>query len=444
MKLAKLLSKVIVENSRFQVLYDKNVKPEKGKKPSMDFETLKALIIADPDTKLPEGKDIDEMTIQDMDNVKVGKFTQWIIKNFVNPKTELEIGSPEYKSYMKRYRELYMEDLYRISENLKKFMKAQQYLPQENRDINKLTPKSLSELMRDFQLPEKLKKKEQEKEIKQSRKGYEHSGSKIVFRGPNWTVVKIEGIGPEQKDAACYFGGSHQYDKGETQWCTSSPGLSHWENYLKRGPLYVILPNESSDLSKVTGLPVERYQFHFQDNMFMDRHDDSVDLIEFFKNKPELKDYFKNEFMKSMLSQSQGETIKIEYPNSPESTFIGIYGFDNLFDSLPDTIKSIHFSNKSSQKIELDIPPTISKFKSLKNILFNNCLKSLPEEIGECKDLDFISLPNNKSLKKIPNSIMSLPNLSFIVLKGSDGVKLPKGWNETFEEVAGSGIYTKK
>ena len=99
MKFTSILTNLILENSRFQVLLDKFVKPVikptetpqkgvKGKKPKglMDFETLKAIIFADPTTKIPEGMDIDidSATETNMDNVKVGKFTQWLIKNFVN------------------------------------------------------------------------------------------------------------------------------------------------------------------------------------------------------------------------------------------------------------------------------------------------------------------------------------------------------------------------
>ncbi len=46
----------------------------------MDFDTLKAIILADPTTRIPQGQDIDELSVQDMENVKVGKYTQWMLK----------------------------------------------------------------------------------------------------------------------------------------------------------------------------------------------------------------------------------------------------------------------------------------------------------------------------------------------------------------------------
>ena len=98
MKITTLLSKLILEQSRFQVLFDKMVKPpvsldkkktkEKG---LMDFETLKTIIFADPTTKAPEGFNVEEATENDMEPVKVGKYAQWLLKNFVSPKmSELE------------------------------------------------------------------------------------------------------------------------------------------------------------------------------------------------------------------------------------------------------------------------------------------------------------------------------------------------------------------
>jgi hypothetical protein len=112
----QLLSNLILENSRFQILYDKLVKPSakpaqgaegRRAKGIMDFETLKAIIFADPTTRIPEGLgDIDEISIQDMDKVKVGKYTQWLLKNFVSaPITgeegEIEKDNQEYKRRFK-------------------------------------------------------------------------------------------------------------------------------------------------------------------------------------------------------------------------------------------------------------------------------------------------------------------------------------------------------
>ena len=139
MKFTSILTNLILENSRFQVLLDKFVKPIikptetpqkgfKGKKPKglMDFEMLKAIIFADPTTKIPEGIDIDSATETDMDNVKVGKFTQWLLKNFVNPKNEdlnitPESNEKDIKQAKTEFQRLFIEDLFKTTDDLTKF-----------------------------------------------------------------------------------------------------------------------------------------------------------------------------------------------------------------------------------------------------------------------------------------------------------------------------------
>ncbi len=58
MRFQDLLRRVIVEQSRMDVLADKLTKAEKGKKPLLTPEELFALVVADPQTKVTEGVDI--------------------------------------------------------------------------------------------------------------------------------------------------------------------------------------------------------------------------------------------------------------------------------------------------------------------------------------------------------------------------------------------------
>jgi hypothetical protein len=96
MKITSLLSNLITENARLQLLFDKFVKPnpkmksEPGRpaKGIMDFDTLKNIIFGDPDTKVPNGFNKEGATFEEMSKVKVGKYVQWMLKNFVQPKLE--------------------------------------------------------------------------------------------------------------------------------------------------------------------------------------------------------------------------------------------------------------------------------------------------------------------------------------------------------------------
>jgi len=458
MRFTKLLSNLVVEQSRFQVLYDKLVKPssknknvegEKKAKGVMDFETLRAIILADPTTKVPEGTDIDTLSAQDMnDKVKVGKYAQWLLKNYINaPLTpeekELDYRSPDYKRAVQRAKDLFMEDLYKVTDDLRKFERAKQYLPQDQRDINKFTVETLFDTLKDFQIPEKKRAELEKKEAKKTREGFKHAGGEIIFEGPNWTLIKIEDKGSIGKDAAIYYGGFHEYDQGESRWCTSSPGLTYFNGYIKDGPLYVVFPNDDKGkVGKKTGLPEERYQFHFPSNQFMDRHDRQINLVETL-NGPmkELKEFFKPEFAKGLVSQS-GNKVEINYPNSSAGKFVALYGFDDLFDSLPENIQFLIISNESKENIALVVPETLSRFTNLEALQLRNIVKKLPESIGNLKNLNFIALTGNSQLESLPESIADIDSLHFINIAGSNpNLKIPKRLKEKLSD-EGDGFYT--
>ena len=107
-----------------------------------------------------------------MEPVKVGKYAQWLLKNFVNPSmSELELPadqeidrtSKSYKKATMEFKRLFLEDLYKTTDDLKKYERFKGQLPQESRDIAKLTPDTLFELVKDFSL-QKTKGSKQEKE----------------------------------------------------------------------------------------------------------------------------------------------------------------------------------------------------------------------------------------------------------------------------------------
>ena len=450
MKFTSLLSNLIVEESRFQILYDKLVKPTASRegdtrKPKglMDFETLKALILADPTTRVPQGEDIDTLTLDKMDGVKVGKYTQWMLKNFVKPtftdeRNEVEKGTAEYSRMMNEYRRLFMEDLFKVTKDLQKYERFKNQFPQDKRDINKLTVDDVFELTKDLSL-DKTKATKSEKE--KAKITYEHPGADVIFRGPNWTLVKIEDKGTLGSDAASFYGGYYLYEKGETRWCTSPHNSDHFKTYIKDGPLYVVLANnDGGKVGKKTGLPQERYQFHFPSHQFMDRHDKPVKLVELLNGKmAELKDTLKPELAKGLV-QKGGDKVEINYPADLSGTFIALFGFDELFATLPVDIKHLLINNKSKDEIALDVPETISRFQSLDVLLLQNIVKTLPESVGSIKNLNFISLPDNKNLKSIPESISNLPNLAFLNLKGSPNAKIPESLKERLTD-EGSGFY---
>lgn len=444
MKFTNLLKTVILENSRFKLLYDRLVQKDakdkkEGKK--IPFEIFKKIVFADPDTKKPEGFDVDNATPETMENVKIGKYTQWLLKNFISPASadiDAEVGTPEYKRQVKAYQELFLEDIYKTTEDLKKFERFKGQLPQEARDINKLDKDQLFELVKDFKL-EKTKATKQEKE--EAAATYAHPGADIVFRGNNWTVAKISRGDSLGKNAACFYGGQHEYDKDETRWCTSSPGLNWFERYIKDGPLYVVLPNKGSKLGQVSKLPVERYQFHFPSGHFMDRSDRSVDLVKFLNGEmAELKEFFKPEFRKGLSSNiAGGNKLDIKIPGQAVAKFIALYGLEEIMNDLPKDLVHILIDNTSNDDITIDIPASIGELTNLRSILLKNVVSSIPDTICNCKELEILALSNNKKLKSIPDCIAKLPNLSFLNLQNTP-VELSKAFEDRVEP-KGNGMY---
>jgi len=173
----------------------------------------------------------------------------------------------------------------------------------------------------------------------------------------------------------------------------------------------------------------------------MDRADKPVNLVELLNGKlSEFKEIFKPEFAKGLVSKG-GNKVEINYPESSAGKFVALYGFDELFDSLPDSLESLTVNNKSSENIALDIPVSIGRFKQLENLMLRNVVKSLPDSIGDLTNLDMLSLPNNLSLDKLPESLTKIPNLSFINLRNSNtNIEIPESLASKLND-EGDGFY---
>jgi hypothetical protein len=450
MKITSLLSNLITENARLQLLFDKFVKPnpkmksEPGRpaKGIMDFDTLKNIIFGDPDTKAPNGFNKEGATFEEMSKVKVGKYVQWMLKNFVQPKLEYEVGTPEYKRAAQEYRRLFIEDMDKMNVDLLKFERFKGKLPEDQRDINKLTPAELSLAVDEFKLTKDSKSAKEERITKEN--PFQYPGSQIEVVTPNWTIVKVSENNQEGKNAAAYFGGYYdtrdEFD--ESNWCTSKLDGSYFEHYIKDGPYYVVLPNTSTEYGKKTGLPKERYQFHFPSNQYMDRRDRGINLVEFLNGKgAELKDYFKPQFAKGLVKAGTKDVVDISYPDNVAGKFVALYGFDELFESLPDTIVRLLISNKSNENIALDVPESIGRFKKLEALKLDKICRTIPSSVCELKNLNFIALPNNQQLKSLPECIINLPDLAFINLKDSNpNVEIPPKLKERLTD-EGMGFY---
>jgi len=432
MKFTSLLKSVILEQSRFEVLFNALTKPSKDKegiksKPKLTKGEFIQLVTADPTTRL-NNIDVETADSKELEKVKAGKYVQWIIRNYLTPKTERQLGDNGYDKEVKQVKSTFMEDLYKVTDDLKKFDRFKGKLPSEARDINKLTPDLLYDAVKDFDLTLATTTKTERKTAPV------HPGGKLMYDGDNWKVIEIKDKGAVGKEAACFYGGNNQ----ETRWCTSAPGASWFERYIKDGPLYVIFNPNDTDISPNTGLPKNRYQFHFPSNQFMDKDDRQQDLVQLL-NGPmaELKDFFKPEFAKGLTVG--GEKLVIDsFSNGAIGKFIALYGLDDLIGSLPDTLKEFQIQNRDNKSdVLVKIPEEIGRFKDLNMILLDNCVDSIPNSVCTLPKLRFLALINNPKLKTIPECVADLPNLYFLNLKGSENVQVPQSIQDKGSDMGG-------
>ena len=431
MKFTSLLKTVILEQSRFELLFDALTKPSEDKegkkiKPKLTKNEFVELVNADPTTRT-NNVDMSTADSKELAKVKAGKFVQWLIKNYLTPTTERQPGDNGYDREVAQVKETFMEDLYKVTEDLTKFERFKNRLPQDMRDINKLTPSTLYNAVKDFDLTLATTTKAERKSAPV------HPGAKLLYQGPTWTIIVIKEKGAIGKEAACFYGGFNK----ETRWCTSAPGLSYFDRYIKDGPLYVIYKTDDTEVSPETGLPKERYQFHFPSSQFMDKDDHSIDLVKFL-NGPmsELKDFFKPEFAKGLTVG--GEKLVIDsFSSGAVGKFIGLYGLEDLIENLPITLKQFSIQNKDKNSIIINIPESIGKFKELTMILLDNCVEHIPDSICTLPKLRFLALPDNQKLTTVPECIADLPNLYFLNLKGSQNVNIPEKIKEKGTDMGG-------
>ena len=432
MRFTSILKQVILEQSRFEIFRDALTKPFQDKegnkfKAKMSPQEFLALVQADPTTKMnnvdPETADPKELS-----KIKAGKYVKWLLDNYLKPKTERQPGDNGYEKEVKAVKDTFMEDLYKVTDDLKKFERFKGKLQADLRDINKLTPDTLYDAVKDFDLTLASTTKAERKSAEV------HPGGKLVFDGDNWRVVEIKDKGAVGKEAACFYGGNNQ----ETRWCTSAPGASWFDRYIKDGPLYVVYNPNDTDIAPATGLPKTRYQFHFPSNQFMDKDDRQQDLVALL-NGPmsELKTFFKPEFAKGLTVGGQKLVID-SFSHGAIGKFIALYGLEDLIGSLPDTLEEFQIQNRDNKSdVTITIPEEIGRFKNLHMILLDNCIESIPDAICTLPKLRFLALINNPKLTSIPECVADLPNLFFLNLKGSNNVQIPDSIKEKGTEMGG-------
>jgi hypothetical protein len=149
----------------------------------------------------------------------------------------------------------------------------------------------------------------------------------------------------------------------------------------------------------------------------------------------ELKKIFKPLFAKG-LTAGDGESLSIEsFDRGVVGQFVGLYGLDELFESLPDTLTDISISNSSGGGQIITIPKSISKFKNLQNLSLSNCIDRVPEEVCQLSQLEFVGFMNNPQLTSIPECLGEMPNIYFVNIDGSPNIKMPEIFNQKWNMI---------
>ena len=475
MKFVNILKQLVLEAKNVENLIDTfafgEKKSDKGKvkKSLMTPEELMVIISNDPTSRIkglrpetvvnqlynPSIKDSEEYIQLGLESVeKPGDYVEWIISQLRKLPIVVDQISPfkeDKKEFERTYRvarNLFFEDLFKTKQNLIRFHanKNTDRIPKEMRDIGQYTSfDALDRVVSDLPLETATTTKSERKESRV------HPGAKMTYQSPNWDIIEIERSDELGKEAACFYGGNQMKSgKGETNWCTSAPGLSYFKNYISKGPLFVIIPKgEEMEFSKgvtkgeVSGLPAKRYQFHFEDSQFMDPDDRQIDLIKFFGpggEMEELKEFFKPYFAKKFLSKTEGKggVFRLVYPDDQNSKYAMIYGMDSLIDQLPNTINKFEIMNKSSSPVDIKIDEDfVKKFPDIFSLHLENVVSELPKNIGDLSKMQFLAVTNSKNLTEIPESIDKLIDkntLTLVSFAGSNpNLKIPPKLKEAID-----------
>lgn len=145
----------------------------------------------------------------------------------------------------------------------------------------------------------------------------------------------------------------------------------------------------------------------------------------------EMRPYYKslkNKFANELETGFDINFISISYPTQANAKFARLFGLNELFNLIPEDVLFLQIENKSNDDIILEIPSSIRRFTSLGTLVIDNIIKEVPTEIGDCRELMFLNLTNNKQLTTLPASVGKLTCLTFLSVMGSNinTEKLPK------------------
>jgi len=120
---------------------------------------------------------------------------------------------------------------------------------------------------------------------------------KLLYQGKDWTFYQ-----PLTEKGSSYLGVN-------TEWCTTWGEYclnkkhrdrgNYFQSHNVKGPLFIII-NKTN--------PLDKYQFHFETNQYMDKNDKRINTTEFWSGKDEIKYYF----FPSLVRETSEQEVKSE------------------------------------------------------------------------------------------------------------------------------------
>lgn len=219
---------------------------------------------------------------------KAKKYTQWLLDLLMK-------------------RNIRLEDLHRAADTLAEFDKVKNRLPVEQRDIRRF--KKMADLCDVLGAPVAKTGGEVKREYEQ--KMYEQAD--VILDNATYRIVI-----PRTKEASCFFGRN-------TQWCTAAENHNMFDNYSKRGPLYIVLDKKAN----------QRWQFFFNapESQFMDERDEPINIDLFSNEHTEIIKFFASRglffsFAQRLSIEGYSRDLLIDLENRIGETF-GTEGYIN-------------------------------------------------------------------------------------------------------------------
>lgn len=257
-----------------------------------------------------------------------------------------------------------------------------------------------------------------------------HNRAKLLYQDQDWIVVHTI-----TQEANAVFGEN-------TTWCTA--GTRHstmFEHYNRQGKLFVVLKNKAGAAAHLRTNPLNRMQFHFESDQFMNSLDRRIDILLFFRDYPNVKNYFREYIVESLLKVHKhkvDDMLKVLKKYGMVRELIPI-----LRDMKTKVLNLTGFVSGNSD-FELGELGTII---TLEDLTLRDCnMSEVPEAIRPLKNLKILRLSGNK-LKKIPSWINEFPKLeqlnimkneiseSFDVSGLSNLISLNMGFNKSMKEL---------